>query len=406
MDVVPATDAYFKKTIRVRLQRRQLELDVAHDLFSGHELDAGSRLLLRSLAAPEHEHRSRVLDLGCGYGPIGLALKMLNPARSLDMVDRDALALDFSRSNAARNGLSDVEVYASLGWSQVRRSDYDLVVSNLPAKAGERAIQHFLLDARDHLKPGGTVAVVVIARLDELVRRLLVPGAGVELTHEQRAAGYSVYHYRFGGQPPEAPGDRLDEDALSVYERARLDWYFGDIRYRLRTAYSLPEFDTLGYQTRLMADQLLTGRRRPRAVLVFNPGQGHLPALIGKALAPERITLAGRDLLALAYSRDNLARNDYPGDRIRLLHQTAIQPNDVEGVDLVVATLKDGQPNAISELELGAALDGLLPAGRVIVGGSSTAVTRLEASVTGGSRRLKVIARKRNRGHSAMEIGR
>ena len=46
-----------------------------------------------------------------------------------------------------------------------------------------------------------------------------------------------------------------------------------------------------------MADQLLTGRRRPRAVLVFNPGQGHLPALIGKALAPERITLAGRDLV-------------------------------------------------------------------------------------------------------------
>src|SRR5207302_10749992 len=121
-----------------------------------------------------HEHSSRVLDLGCGYGPIGLALKMLNPARSLDMVDRDALALDFSRRNAARNGLSDVEVYASLGWSQVRRSDHDLVVSNLPAKAGERAIQHFLLDARDHLKPGGTVAVVVIARLDELVSRLLV----------------------------------------------------------------------------------------------------------------------------------------------------------------------------------------------------------------------------------------
>jgi 16S rRNA G1207 methylase RsmC len=410
VETASPTEAYFKKTITVRLQRRQLELDVAQDLFSGHELDAGSRLLLRSLATPKHEPRSSVLDLGCGYGPIGLGLKLLNPARAVDMVDRDALALDFSRRNAARNGMSDVEVYASLGWSDVRRSDYDLVVSNVPAKAGEGAIRHFLLDAAGHLRPGGMVAVVVIARLDELVRELLVPDAGVELTYEQRAAGYSVYHYQpVRASLPEpssqGKGEHPDEDALSVYERGRLDLTFGQIRYRVRTAYSLPEFDTLGYHTRLMADQLLTGRRRPGEVLVFNPGQGHLPVLIGKALVPERITLAGRDLLALAYSRDNLTRNEYPADRVRVLHRTAVQPADVDGVDLVVATLKDGQPNAITELELHGALERLRPRGRLIAGGSSTAVTRLEASVAGGGGPLRVIARKRNRRHSVLELG-
>jgi 16S rRNA G1207 methylase RsmC len=350
-----------------------------------------------------------VLDLGCGYGPLGLALKLLHPARAVDMVDRDALALDFSRRNAARNGMADVEVYASLGWSDVRRSDYDLVVSNVPAKAGERAIRHFLLDAGRHLRPDGKVAVVVIARLEELVRGLLVPAAGVELTHQQRAAGYSVYHYQFVRNPLPEPlrkgeGDHPDEDRLSPYERARLDLTFREIRYRMRTAYSLPEFDTLGYHTRLMGDQLLAGRRRPAGVLVFNPGQGHLPVLMGKASAPERIILAGRDLLALAYSRDNLALNGYPADRVRVLHQTAIRPVDLEGVDLVVATLEDGQPNAITEWELRAVLGGLRSPGRLIVGGSSTAVTRLESSVAGSGRPLRVIARKRNRGHSTLEL--
>jgi precorrin-6B methylase 2 len=399
-------DPHFKKSISVRIQRRQLELDVAQDLFSGHDLDAGTRLLLRSLATPEHEGRLRVLDLGSGYGPLGLGLKLLNPAREVEMVDRDALAVEYSRRNAERNRMSGVDVHAGLGWSGIRGRDLDLVVSNLPAKAGDRALRHFLLDGRARLKPGGMVAVVVIARLHELVEGILVPEAGVEVVHRQRAAGYSVFHYGFSSQGPLAVPSSGDgaQDPLGVYERARLELAFDDIPYRLRTVYSLPEFDTLAYHTRLMASQLLDGRRRPRRVLVFNPGQGHLPVLIGRAFSPEGITLAGRDLLSLANAGANLAGNGYPAERVLLRHQTAVLPADVEGVDLLVAVLRDGQPNAITEHELGSALAVLRPPGRVILGGSSTAVTRLESRL-GGIGPLRIIARKRNRGHSVLEAG-
>lgn len=399
-------DPYFKKSISVRIQRRQLELDVAQDLFSGHDLDVGTRLLLRSLATPEFERRLRVLDLGSGYGPLGLGLKLLNPAREVEMVDRDALAVEYSRRNAERNGMTGVDVHAGLGWSGVRGRDLDLVVSNLPAKAGDRAISHFLLDASPHLKPGGMVAVVVIGRLHELVEGILVPEAGVEVAHRQRAAGYSVFHYGFSseGPPPGPSTGEASQDPLGVYERANLELAFDDIRYELRTVYSLPEFDTLAYHTRLMAGQLLDGRRRPRRLLVFNPGQGHLPVLLGKAFSPERITLAGRDLLALANARANLAGNGYPPERVLLRHQAAVLPADVEGVDLVVAALRDGQPKAITEHELGSALAVLRAPGRVIVGGSSTAVTRLESSL-GGIGPLRIIGRKRNRGYSVLEAG-
>ena len=377
---------------------------MAQDLFSGHDLDAGTRLLLRTLATPEHERRLRVLDLGSGYGPLGLGLKLLNPAREVEMVDRDALAVEYSRRNAERNRMSGVDVHAGLGWSGVRGRELDLVVSNLPAKAGDRAIRHFLLDGKAHLKPSGMVAVVVIARLHELVEGILVPEAGVEVVHRQRAAGYSVFHYGFSSEGP-LPGPSSGDGApLGVYKRASLELAFDDIRYGLRTVYSLPEFDTLAYHTRLMAGQLLDGRRRPRHVLVFNPGQGHLPVLIGRAFSPDRITLAGRDLLSLANAGASLAGNGYPAERVLLRHQTTVLPADVEGVDLLVAVLRDGQPNAITEHELGSALAVLRPPARVIVGGSSTAVTRLESRL-GGIGPLRIIARKRNRGHSVLEAG-
>ena len=219
-------DPYYKKTIAVRLHGRLIELDLAHDLFSGHDLDAGTRLLLRTLVTPEHEHRSSVVDLGCGYGALGLGLKLLVPTRTVDMIDRDALAVAYSRRNAERNGMSGVRAYASLGWSDVRGGGFDLAVCNVPAKAGERAIRHFLLDAREHLRPSGMVAVVVVARLDETVRGVLTESDDAQVSLVRRSAGYSVYHFGFSrDSAPLAPV----ADPLGPFERGRFEASFGGL---------------------------------------------------------------------------------------------------------------------------------------------------------------------------------
>jgi 16S rRNA G1207 methylase RsmC len=398
---IPSDDPYYKKSIVLRVHGRTLELDVAHDLFSGHDIDAGTRLLLRSLATPEHEHRSSVVDLGCGYGPLGLGLKLLVPDRSLDLVDRDALAIAYSRRNADRNGMPGARAYASLGWNDVRGDGFDLAVCNIPAKAGERAIGHFLLDARQHLAPSGLVAIVVIARLDDMVRRLFTESAEVEVFFSKRVAGYSLYHYGFTAAGLPKPG--AEEDPLGLFERGTIETSFGGLEYMLRTAHSLPEFDTLGYQTELIAERLLALRRPPRHLLVFNPGQGHLPVLAWKHLEPERVTLAGRDLLALRCSRANTAANGCPTERLELLHQVRVEPADVENVDLALAVLRERQPAAVSEFEIRALAAGLRPRSRLLVGGSSTAITRLE-SAFGRDRVLRIVGRKRNKGHSVLEM--
>jgi 16S rRNA G1207 methylase RsmC len=392
-------DVHYKKTIEVRLHGRRLRLDVAQDLFSGADVDAGTRLLLRTLAAPEHAARLRVVDLGSGYGPLGLGLKLLVPEREVLMLDRDALAVRYSRRNAELNGMTRVEAAGGLGWSGAAGKRFHLAVCNVPAKAGERAIRHFLIDAGRHLSPGGLVAVVVIARLEGLVQSLLTHAAGIRLTHSQRTAGYSVFHYGFAATPATPAAAVPDE--LGFYERTRLEMSLRDLRYRMRVAYSLPEFDSLGYQTRLVAERMLSLGNRPRHLLVFNPGQGHLAVLAWRLFGPERITLVGRDLLALRYSQDNAVRNGCPPERLVVRHQVGTRAGDADDVDLALALVPEGQPAAITTSELQPLLSELRPPARLLLGGGSTDITRLEAALAPP---LRTAGRKRNRGHSVLEL--
>ncbi|MCX8213235.1 MAG: methyltransferase, partial [SAR202 cluster bacterium] len=78
-------DIYFKQEIDLRHEGRSLRFRVAQDLFSSFQADAGTRLLLRTLSGVEGE---RVLDLGCGYGPLGLALAAVGSHSDVHMVDR------------------------------------------------------------------------------------------------------------------------------------------------------------------------------------------------------------------------------------------------------------------------------------------------------------------------------
>ena len=88
-----------------------------HGLFSGRSLDEGTALLLRELEALEPT--PRVLDLGCGYGAIGLTLAARWPASRIDMVDTDIRAVEASAENIERNRLDNATVMLSDGIRQL-----------------------------------------------------------------------------------------------------------------------------------------------------------------------------------------------------------------------------------------------------------------------------------------------
>ena len=152
---------------------RQLILRSRHGLFSARSLDEGTALLLREIESLDPP--PRVLDLGCGYGAIGLTLAARWPSSSIAMVDTDMRAVEASAENIKRNQLDNATVTLSDGIREIRdqASTFDLVLSNLPAQAGNDAIDQLLLDAFDALKGGGTLAVVAVNGLRRYLQRRL-----------------------------------------------------------------------------------------------------------------------------------------------------------------------------------------------------------------------------------------
>jgi len=403
---------YDKKTVTLHQSGIRLELRLAVDLFSSFEVDVGTRLLLRTLADGPHQGpRHKILDLGCGYGPIGLTLKALDPGREVHMVDRDALAVAYSRRNADLNGLSGVEVYGSLGYDDVRATGFDLIASNIPAKAGTAAIRHFLLDATHRLRPNGLVAVVVVAQLEALVAGVLAR-PGVEVVQRRSTASYAVFHYRFTDGHGLARFRRLgglDQPGLGrgVYDRQRVPLAYGGVRLEVHTAYGLPEFDSLGYQSELAVDALLGlgGAPAGRAV-VLGPGQGHVPALLWALLKPSEVHLVDRDLLALRYAQANLVRNGCPPDRVVTRHQVGLAGAGVAEASVVVALLREKEPPQAAAAAVRLAASELPPGGRLVVAASSTAVTRCLARLGQAEARVAVRDRRRKKGFSVVVLER
>ena len=207
MDRPIDSSPYYKSKVSLRAGNVNLELAVGHTLFSTAAVDAGTRQLLKSLS--NIDPPSSILDLGCGYGPIGLALKARFPqAGNLHMVDRDALAIRFARANAAENGIPDVSVYGSVGYGAVDRK-FDLLVSNVPGKAGDPVISSLITGARNALEASGLAAVVVVSPLADLVAATLQSAHARQILRVD-GKNHSVFHFTFDGATIEEAEDELD----------------------------------------------------------------------------------------------------------------------------------------------------------------------------------------------------
>ena len=137
-------------------------------IFSPREIDEGTYLLLKHMQVNASDD---CFDLGCGYGPIGLSLARLAPQGRTLLADKDYLACEYARKNAAINHISNADVILSNGFSEVGQRRFDVVASNIPAKVGKELLQIILHDAYHHLKPNGQLYVVTINGLREFMKR-------------------------------------------------------------------------------------------------------------------------------------------------------------------------------------------------------------------------------------------
>ena len=387
---------YSKKAVTLRVADFDLDLLAAHDLFSSHAIDTGSRLLLRSLASAAEP--ASILDLGCGYGPLGLGMKARFPETELDLVDRDALAVHFAALNAHRNGFAGTRAYASLGYDGIpETSRFDLIVSNLPGKAGEPVIEELLLGASTVLRSGGMVAIVVVAALAASVTEIL-EGNGAVIVDRLEGKGHTVLHYRLDSA--NAPPTR-SAFSRGVYRRNEGDFSRAGLSWRATASWGIPEFDSLSFASSLMIDLIVNGHLSGPRTLVANPGQGHVACAIALGCAPTSMTLAGRDLLELETSRLNVERNGYPTADVQADHSPVLGP--AEGAyDLIAASLPAKLPIEVTEESVRALASQTADGGTLILGGRSTTVTRSLQSKYLAPFRLR--ERSRKQGFSAARL--
>jgi 16S rRNA (guanine1207-N2)-methyltransferase len=163
-------------------------------VFSADGIDVGTMVLLRRIPPPPEE--GNLLDLGCGYGPIALALAARSPATTVWAIDVNERALALMTENARAAGLSNVTVASPDAVPEDLR--FAAIYSNPPIRIGKAALHDLLLRWIDRLEPAGSAWLVVQRNLgsDSLARWLVEQGFRVHRRASVR--GYRLLEVRHG----------------------------------------------------------------------------------------------------------------------------------------------------------------------------------------------------------------
>jgi len=148
--------------IRTYLRDRLFEFVTASGVFSKTRIDLGTRLLIESMILPE---KGKLLDLGCGYGPVGIVSAVFNPKLHVVMTDLNERALWLAKENAKRNRAENVEVRKGFLYEPIEGMKFETILSNPPTTAGMKIVLPIIKQAPQHLAKGGLLQIVVRSKI-------------------------------------------------------------------------------------------------------------------------------------------------------------------------------------------------------------------------------------------------
>jgi 16S rRNA (guanine1207-N2)-methyltransferase len=148
--------------IRTTLRGKSFEFLTASSVFSKKQVDLGTRLLVEAIALPE---TGAVLDMGCGYGAVGIAAAASNPRLHVVMTDVNVRAVHLARQNAEKNKVSNTEVRCGYLYEPVKDSTFHCVLSNPPVSAGMETVKAIITQAPQVMAHEATFQMVIRSKI-------------------------------------------------------------------------------------------------------------------------------------------------------------------------------------------------------------------------------------------------
>jgi 16S rRNA (guanine1207-N2)-methyltransferase len=175
--------------IRTTLRGNSFEFLTASSVFSKKRVDIGTRLLIEAMKLPE---TGAVLDVGCGYGAVGIAAAASNPRLHVVMTDVNARAVRLARKNAQKNKVPNVEVRCGFLYEPVGDLTFNCVLSNPPVSAGMETVKAILTQAPHVMADKAAFQMVIRSKIGAKTLPLLFNEAFGNCTVLARKSGYRV----------------------------------------------------------------------------------------------------------------------------------------------------------------------------------------------------------------------
>ncbi|MEM2466637.1 MAG: class I SAM-dependent methyltransferase [Candidatus Bathyarchaeia archaeon] len=175
--------------IQTRLRGMPLKFLTASGVFSKKRVDLGTRLLIESMVLPEIGY---VLDMGCGYGAVGIAAAKLNPKLHVVMVDVNERAVRLARQNIRLNHVHNAEVRKGNLYKPVEGTYFNCILSNPPVSAGLATVKAIITEAPKHIVEKATLQMVVKSKVGGKRLQQIFEEAFGNCTILARESGYRV----------------------------------------------------------------------------------------------------------------------------------------------------------------------------------------------------------------------
>ncbi|TRO46274.1 class I SAM-dependent methyltransferase [Candidatus Bathyarchaeota archaeon] len=157
----PKSEAKFGM-VHTHLRDKAFKFLTASSVFSKKQVDLGTRLLIESMQLPE---AGAVLDVGCGYGAVGIAAAASNPLLHIVMTDVNMRAVQLARKNIKLNKVNNAEVRHGYLYERIKNSLFNCVLSNPPVSAGMETVKAIVTQAPRVMIEEATFQMVIRSKI-------------------------------------------------------------------------------------------------------------------------------------------------------------------------------------------------------------------------------------------------